>query len=106
MGVPTLSHPEVRPASRVGYAIASRLGISNVIIANNRENLPSKAVELTADLSRLSTLRSTLRDHMRESLTAAKQWTDEISAQLIRLVDEPKASIMKIRAQNRPPSLG
>lgn len=88
MGVPTLSHAEVRPASRVGYAIASRLGISGLTIANNRDNLPSKAVELTKDLSRLSILRSTLRARMRASITEARRWTDELSGQFSRMVSE------------------
>jgi predicted O-linked N-acetylglucosamine transferase (SPINDLY family) len=86
MGVPTLSHPEVRSAARVGYAIASRLGIAREIIAPTRESLPIKARELTRDLSSLASLRLSLRTRMCERVTKPSEWVIELSNQIVRMV--------------------
>jgi predicted O-linked N-acetylglucosamine transferase (SPINDLY family) len=86
MGVPTLSHPEVRSAARVGYAIASRLGIANETVAPNRESLPNKARELTRDVSSLASLRLSLRDRMRDHVTKSSEWVTELSNQIVRMV--------------------
>jgi predicted O-linked N-acetylglucosamine transferase (SPINDLY family) len=86
MGVPTLSHPEVRSAARVGYAIASRLRIANETVAPNRESLPIKARELTRDVSSLASLRLSLRDRMREHVTKPGEWVTELSNHLVRMV--------------------
>jgi predicted O-linked N-acetylglucosamine transferase (SPINDLY family) len=79
MGVPTLSHPEVRPASRVGYAIANRLGISDEIIAPNRASLPHQAVKLASDWNRLAVIRSELRQRAMDSIASSAPWVGELS---------------------------
>ena len=83
MGVPTLSHAEIRPASRVGYAIASRLGIVEAMIAPSKADLATQAMKLADDLEALSDIRASLRRRAKEGLVAHQPWVDEISQSII-----------------------
>ena len=75
--MPTLSFADRRSASRVGYAIASRLGLASRLVAESKEMLPSKAVELVQCLDSLAEIRRDLRSRMRLSVSHVDEWVCE-----------------------------
>jgi predicted O-linked N-acetylglucosamine transferase (SPINDLY family) len=84
MGVPTLSHAEIRTASRVGFAIATRLGIADAVIATSRDGLPTQAMKLASDWDGLAKMRSELRHRVIDGLASPTPWVEEISEFLSR----------------------
>lgn len=84
MGVPTLSHAEIRTASRVGFAIATRLGIADAVIATSRDGLPTQAMKLASDWDALAKMRSELRHRVMDGLASPTPWVEEISEFLSR----------------------
>jgi predicted O-linked N-acetylglucosamine transferase (SPINDLY family) len=86
MGVPTLGFAARRPASRVGYSIASRLGLADVLIASSREELSTKARALAGDLKGLAQIRREMRARMSMGVANTVEWTREFEQRLMQLV--------------------
>jgi len=66
MGVPVLTVGGSTHASRVGVSLLSAIGLEE-LIASDRQHYITKAVALAADRARLTTLRSSLRERVRQS---------------------------------------
>ena len=66
MGVPLVSRTGTTPISRAGLSILSNLG-SPQWVAADAQGYVKTAIELAADLPRLSELRATMRSRMRNS---------------------------------------
>jgi predicted O-linked N-acetylglucosamine transferase (SPINDLY family) len=66
MGVPVLTFPGERPASRAGLSILSNIGLTD-LIANSADEYVQLAQRMCADPARLATLRRSLRGRMQAS---------------------------------------
>lgn len=87
MGVPTLGFTGRRPASRVGYSIASRLGLADVLIASSREELSAKARALACNLEGLAQIRREMRARMSMGVANPVEWTREFEQRLMQLIE-------------------
>jgi protein O-GlcNAc transferase len=66
MGVPVLTLPGTRPASRAGLSLLTTLGLPE-LAADSEEEYVNKAAALAADRPRLTELRATLRARLQAS---------------------------------------
>ncbi|HTW93383.1 MAG TPA: tetratricopeptide repeat protein, partial [Tepidisphaeraceae bacterium] len=80
MGVPVVTRAGTAHVSRVGVSLLGSIGL-NELIAGDEENYVRIAVELSRDRDRLQTLRSSLRQRMRQSpLMDAPEYARQIEA--------------------------
>jgi predicted O-linked N-acetylglucosamine transferase (SPINDLY family) len=85
MGVPVVSLVGSRSVSRAGLSLLSNVGLPE-LVARNEDDYVKIAVELAADLPRLSELRSNLRQSMLASpLTDAAQFARDVEAAYRRM---------------------
>jgi protein O-GlcNAc transferase len=63
MGVPVLTLPGAKPASRAGLSLLSSIGLGE-LTAWSEEDYVRMAVELAGNLPRIAGLRATLRPRM------------------------------------------
>jgi protein O-GlcNAc transferase len=67
MGVPVLSLLGKTAVARIGLTQAANLGLADQLIANTQDDFGQLAAKLASDLPSLSSLRTSLRQKMRES---------------------------------------
>ncbi len=80
MGVPVVSLAGQTAVGRGGLSILSNIGLAE-LVAEDAEQYVRIAAELAQDLSRLSTLRATLRERMQASpLTDARRFARNVEA--------------------------
>jgi predicted O-linked N-acetylglucosamine transferase (SPINDLY family) len=86
MGVPTLSFAARRSASRVGYALASRLGLDSELVSASQEDLKTKAASLVGSLDKLSKIRQSMRSRMSGAVSNVSDWTREFENRITQLL--------------------
>ena len=66
MGCPVVTRAGGSHVSRVGVSLLTAVGLEE-FICESRESYIEKAVELAGDISRLSTIRSSMRERLQKS---------------------------------------
>lgn len=67
MGVPTLTLSGATPASRLGAALLTQLGLRDDWVAASKEQFVACAMQASKDLRKLSALRADLRDRLNQT---------------------------------------
>lgn len=79
MGVPVVTLPGERTASRMGVMLLQRVGLQN-LIARDEDNYVNIVVELAHDLPRLQAIRQDLRRRMQTGINDAAEITRNLEA--------------------------
>jgi predicted O-linked N-acetylglucosamine transferase (SPINDLY family) len=78
MGVPVLTLPGTVPASRAGLSILANIALHEYV-ATSEADYVARAVEFAGDIPRLTALRASLRDRMKNSpLNDAPRFAREV----------------------------
>ena len=97
MGVPVVSLAGKTPVSRAGLSQLTNLGLPD-LVAHSESEYVKIAVSLARDLPRLATLRSTLRDRMKNSvLMDAPRFARNIETAYQRMWQRCRPSDSRIR---------
>jgi predicted O-linked N-acetylglucosamine transferase (SPINDLY family) len=95
MGVPVVTLPGGRFCSRMGASVLKTVGLEE-FVATNADDYVRLATTLAADARRLRTLRSSLRNRVRDSLLCnSKQFTSDFEETIRTIVSQnaaPKTS--------------